>query len=243
MSEVATRTLVLAPMRSELRPVVRAISGRPQRLGDATVHVGAAGRAAVTAVLIGVGPGPARRSTERVLAAGRFDHVMVSGIAGGIGPGVAVGDLVIPAEVEDLTSGRRFTPTTVGDRRPSGALGTTAAELILGETELAELTARGIVALDMETAAVADVCEAHGVPWSVYRAVSDRPQDGLLDHNVFELLEADGSVNLARALRYVATNPRRVPGLSRLARDAMSAARRAARATVGACAALGGDGP
>lgn len=242
MNETPARVLVLAPMRSELRPVVQAISGRKGLLGSAPVHVGRAGGAVVTTAQIGVGPGPAGRSARRLLEAGSFDHVVVSGIAGGIGPGVAVGDLVVPTEVEDLTTGRRFTPAAVGGHRRAGALATTAAELILDEGRLAELVARGIVALDMETAAVAEACEERDVPWSVYRVVSDRPEDGLLDHDVFGLLEADGSVNLAKTVRYVATHPSRVGALARFGRDASAGARRAAAAAVATCADLAASG-
>jgi adenosylhomocysteine nucleosidase len=236
MSTVARRALVVAPMRSELRPLTRSLGARAVRLAGAWVHRGRAGGTSVTVALIGVGPGPAGRATRRLLEAERFDHVVLSGIAGGIGPGVAVGDLVVPAEVEDLTDGRRFTASPLGGWHPSGVVGTTAAELILDEGRLAELTARGVVALDMESAAVAEACEGRGVPWSVFRAVSDRPEDGLLDDDVFGLLEADGSVNAGRALRYVAARPARARPLARLVRDATRAARRAAEAALEACA-------
>ena len=237
MASGAPRALVLAPMRSELRPVVRAMSGRPGTLGGTPVYEGTAGATAITTAQIGVGPDAARRATQALLDAADFDHVVVSGIAGGIGPDVAVGELMTPAVVEDLATGRRFEPAPLGERGSTGTIGTTH-ELILDEGRLAGLVARGVVGLDMETSAVAEVCEARGTPWSVFRVVSDRPQDGLLDHGVFEMLEVDGTINVGRALRYVAARPTRVRHLARLARDSGGAARRAARAAVAACAAL-----
>ena len=176
MADAAPQVLALAPMRSELRPLVRALGAKPSRLGTLAVHVGRAGRAEVTAALIGVGPEAARTATERLLDAGGFDHVVVSGIAGGIGPGGSVGDPVAPEMVEDVASGRRFTPAPLGDRRPSGVLLTTA-ELIVDDDHIRSLVDRGVVALDMETSAVAEVCEARGRPWSVFRVVSDRPEE------------------------------------------------------------------
>lgn len=233
----APRVVAMAPMRSELRPVVRAMGGRPDRLGGFEVFVGTAGNASVTATMIGVGPEEARRSAERLLDAASFDHVVVTGIAGGIGPGVAVGDLVTPEEVEDLGTGKRYTPRPLGRHRPGGTVATTH-ELIVDDERIAELVRRGIVALDMETSAVAAVCEERSVPWSVFRVVSDRPEDGLLDHGVFELLEADGTVHPGRTIKYVVTRPSRVRHLARLARDAGGAARKAALATLSACASL-----
>lgn len=231
------RALVLAPMRSELRPVVRALSARPGTLGTTPVHVGSSGPTAVTVAMIGVGPDAARRSTERLLDDGEFDHAVVCGIAGGIAPDIEVGDLMTPAAVEDLSSGRRYEPVPLGGYGQRGTIGTTH-ELILDEGRLAELSARGVIGLDMETAAVAEVCTARGLPWSVFRVVSDRPQDGLLEHGIIELLESDGTVNVLRALRYVTARPTRIRGLTHLARDFGGAARRAARATVAACATL-----
>ncbi len=229
--------LVLAPMRSELRPVVKALRARPELLAGIPVHVGQAGGRRVTAALIGVGPPAARAATERLLDAGAFTHVVVSGIAGGIAPYLEVGALMVPQAVEDLATGERFEPAPVGDEEPVGVIGTTA-ELIVEDDRLRALVERGIMGLDMETAAVAGVCQARGVPWSAFRVVSDRPQDGLLEHGVFELLETDGSINLGRTARYLSRDPRRVKPLMRLARDSAGAARAAARAAVAACAAL-----
>ena len=44
---------------------------------------------------------------------------------------------------------------------------------------------RGFGAVDMEAAGVAEVCEAAGVDWSVYRGISDRPDEHIVDQAVF----------------------------------------------------------
>lgn len=230
--------LVLAPMRSELKPVVRQLGATRAEVPGATEAYRAdLHPASVTAALIGVGPAAARESTERLLGGGSYDHVVVSGIAGGIGPGVEVGALITPATVEDLSTGSRYQPVTPSGHVPSGTIATTA-DLITDDEAVAALVERGIVGLDMETSAVADVCQAIGVPWSVFRVVSDRPQDGLLEPGVFEILERDGSINLGRAARYILRNPVRIGALNRLGRDSSAAARRAAREAVAACASL-----
>ena len=233
----APRALVLCPMRSELRPVLRLISARPTTLGASSVHNGSAGSTDVTAAMIGVGPAAARQATERLLDAGSFDHVVVSGIAGGIGPDIEVGDLVTPAEVEDLATGRRFTPTVLGPHQAAGTIATTH-ELILDESRLGALVERGVIGLDMESSAVAEVCEARGLPCSVFRVVSDRPQDGLLEPGVMDMLQADGTINAGKAIKFLVTHPHRMAPLVRLGRDAGAATRRAARHAVAACATL-----
>lgn len=238
----AGTVLVAAPMRSELRPVVRALSARRAVVGGLDVHRGRAGGRQVVAALIGVGPEAARRATERLLdAMTRSDmavsHVVVSGIAGGIGPGISVGDTVVPDSVVDLRSGREFRAAPPPGATPAGRIAT-VDELILDEARLAALVDRRFVALDMETAAVAEVCEAHGCPWSAFRVISDRPQDGLLSDDVMDMLRPDGSVDAWAALRTIVARPRRLPALVRLGRDAGSAASKAARAAVEAAGAL-----
>lgn len=232
------RVAVLAPMRSELRPVVRALQANRRDVAGATLSYAARlGDTDVVAAIIGVGPHAAAEATTALLDGGHFDHVMVSGICGGIGPAVAVGDLITPAAVEDLTTGQRYEPAALSGHTPAGTIATTH-ELITDMDRVGELAARGVVALDMETSAVGSVCQGRSVPWSVFRVVSDRPQDGLLDDSVFELLERDGSVNVAKALALVVRHPGRFGQFLRLARDAAGATRRAARESAAACRSL-----
>ena len=67
--------------------------------------------------------------------------------------------------------------------------------------------AEAVVALDMETAAVAVVCEERNVPWSAFRAISDRPRDKLVDAAVWEMTGPDGSADPDALRRYLATDP------------------------------------
>jgi hypothetical protein len=72
------------------------------------------------------------------------------------------------------------------------------------------------------------------VPWTVIRVISDRPEDGLTEEPVMEMLRPDGSTDVAAALRLLAARPRRIPRFARLGRDASMAARRAAKTTLDA---------
>jgi hypothetical protein len=97
------------------------------------------------------------------------------------------------------------------------------------EGTLAGLVARGVVALDMETAAVARVCESRGVPWSVVRTISDRVADGLVGPELLELTGPEGGSNWPAVGRYVLARPSRLVGLMRLGLDSWRAASRAAK--------------
>ena len=165
------------------------------------------------------------------------DHVMVVGIAGGIDDRLAIGDVIRPGIVIDGASGAEYRPHPLGeqpDAPDQGALHT-SDEFIVDPERVAALRARGVIAMDMETAAVAAVCEEHGCPWSVVRSISDRSSDGMADEAVFELAHPDGSPNLGAVARFVARHPGRVPQLVRLGRDANVATNAAAGAAAEAC--------
>ena len=74
-----------------------------------------------------------------------------------------------------------------------------------------------MLALDMETAAVAKVCGERGVAWSVVRAISDRAGDGTVDAEIFGLSHADGSRTCRPSPATSSGIPARLPRLLRLA--------------------------
>jgi hypothetical protein len=92
-----------------------------------------------------------------------------------------------------------------------------------------------VVSLDMETAAIADVCEQRGIPWSVFRVISDRATDGSIDQEVFRLSNQDGTANGAAVARYFLRHPGRIPQMAQLARAAKLATEAAADAAIRAC--------
>ena len=88
----------------------------------------------------------------------------------------------------------------------------------------------GFGAVDMEAAGVAEACERAGVDWSVYRGISDRPDENIVDQAVFALSKPDGSADLVAVGRYLARDPRRAKTLAHLNRCMEMAANVAAAA-------------
>jgi nucleoside phosphorylase len=198
---------------------------------------GALGRLEVLAMVTGIGTRAAGRAARQLLAAAAVDHVLVVGIAGGIGPGVAVGDLVVPERVVDLATGAEYRPAPLGPALPRGTLVT--SDGLFGDPGLAaRLAEQGVVAVDMETAAVAAVCAERRCPWSVFRAISDRADDGSTDPALLGLAGPDGRGDLAAVARFVLSRPWRIPQLVRLGRGMQRATRAAASAALDALAAL-----
>jgi adenosylhomocysteine nucleosidase len=231
------RVALLAPMPLELRPLVRML--RLARAGPAgeRFQTGRIGRVQVVATSTGIGTRAAARAAAHVLDSGGVDRIVVVGIAGGIGPRVEVGSLVVPERVLDLASGRSHRPAGLGEAAPRGTL-VTSDHLLVDPEEIAGLERRGALAIDMETAAVARVCEERGCPWSVFRAISDRAGDPAIDPTVLGLAGSEGDARPAALARFLLTRPWRLPLLARLARDSRIAARRAAAAAASALAQL-----
>jgi adenosylhomocysteine nucleosidase len=248
MAEEGTvrHVVVLAPMPLEMEAIVaafglRAMTGDPG--GDAA---GQMGRSRVTATHIGMGPPATRAALTRLLdedASGGepVDHVMIAGICGGLDPDVPVGTLINPEEVIDHQSGRTYRHSPPGDAPKSGRLVTTE-EATLDLDRSRRFFDQGCVAVDMETSAVAEVCEARGRPWSAYRCIGDRIFDGLLDDRVLAMTNPDGSGNPDELRRLLAEDPALAGRLEKLAKDATGAARLAAEAAVRGCLALDGAG-
>jgi adenosylhomocysteine nucleosidase len=222
---------VVAPMPSELRPFAKAVGLTP-RADDPRVREGSIDGTKVIATLSGMGTKGAAEAAARLIDAGA-QHVVVMGIAGGLVPETPIGEMITPEVVLDRDAGGEYKPLPLGGSVAKGRL-STSTTFTSDPTHIATLIADGVIAVDMETAAVGRVCEQRGVPWSVFRSISDKPSDGMVDESLFALANDDGSPNIGASLRYVATHPWKVPMLVRVARDAGVATRAAANAVIAA---------
>jgi len=144
----------------------------------------------------GVGPKAAQRAAQALLEEYAPQVVILTGVSGGVAPHVDIGDLVLAESIYDCISGqvtaryrtdadllalaRQTAAETllrpVSGRRPKvveGGVATTNRPA--GRRAWGEALARehGIIAVEMEGAAIARVCSARGVPLLVVRSVYD----------------------------------------------------------------------
>jgi|GEM_PF-421124 len=245
-------------MARELRPLVRELGlkkssgdlrGR-RRGGDLwTGRPGQQGSQSVPAAVATVGVGPRRAGDATAALVDRLapSWVVVTGIAGAIDARLQIGDVVEPDVVVDARSGKRYLPhgaRSLRDRgesgRESGAPGDltapppTAPALVTveglgGADSLPAELAAGAGVVDMETAAIAEVCETRGIPWNVIRAVSDRP--GTLTTAITGLVDPHGRVRAGALVRLVITEPRQAIALARLGTDTRRAIAASTRTT------------
>jgi adenosylhomocysteine nucleosidase len=224
-------------MPMEARPLVRKLGLRKTQVNGVPVHAGTMSGRDVVAIVTGMGTKLATEGTERLLDAVPVDRVVVVGITGAVENATPIGTLVLPEVVVQSATGTEHRPAPLGAGQPHGKMWT--GDVLLTDPEvLADLRAKGVVSLDMETAAIAESCERRGIPWSVFRVISDRASDGSVDDEVFKMSNQDGTPNPGAVLRYFLRHPSRLPGMVRLAKGAKLATEAAADAAIRACGSL-----
>ena len=196
----------LAPMPAELRPLRRALRLEATDDHHGPVLTGALQGRPVVAALTGMGTERAARRATEVLDRYEIDQLVVIGVAGAIGAGLRPGDVVVPEVVADLDAEEEFRPSEHRHPTVAGTLAT-SDDFITDPDRLGELRARGVTAIDMETAAVARVCEERGCRWAVFRGISDDAFDPSVDEAVLALSRPDGTPDLGAVARYVARRP------------------------------------
>lgn len=214
-------------MPMEVAPLVRRLKLRRDTVQGVEVRTGEVRDRPVVAIVTGMGPELARQGVSALLDAVPVAQVVVVGITGATDNDTPIGSVIRPAVVIDGATGTEYVPDSPGE----GKMWTTNG-LTTDLAEVARLRAEGVVALDMETAAVAAVCQEHATPWSVVRVISDRASDGSIDDEVFQMSNQDGSPNWKAVVRFFLRHPGRIPAMARLARNAQMATDRAARLAI-----------
>jgi adenosylhomocysteine nucleosidase len=191
-------------------------------------------------VLAGSGMGKVNAALVTTLLADRFGcrTVVFSGVAGGLDPRLAIGDIVVGDFVIQHDAGvlenervRTYQPGYAPVINPTDRLGyavdpellervkqrlarvSVAGQIVYGtvlsgdqylncdttrERLLSELGGR---AIEMEGGAVAQACEAFGIPWLVIRALSDLAGgNALFDFTAFVDQAAESSATILRRL-------------------------------------------
>lgn len=194
------RTGIIAPMPVEAAPLVPAAALASKRQGPGfPVYEWASPEGRVSLACSGIGPRKGARAARYLLEEVGVDRLVVCGLAGGLVPTCRIGTLVLPQEVcaysADLAGGfvaqGALDRAAVGPAYPVDARLWRAALETSGSAPLTGLlvTVGGLVtsppildwfqkelgasAVDMESAAVGEVCAQAGVPFLVVRALSD----------------------------------------------------------------------
>ncbi len=225
-----TRIAFVFAMPIELEPFARALALTETLVHGFPLHEGTLDGRPVVAIVTGMGTELATAGTRKLLDAVPVRWVLVVGITGALENDTPIGTLVNPEIVVNSETGREFVPSPLAEGTPAGKMWTT--NVITPARDLGALLAQGVVSLDMETAAIAELCEAKGIPWSVFRVISDRASDGTVNDEVFRLSNQDGTPNMAAIEQYMKDNPERLPMLAEMAKNANLATNTAVEAAI-----------
>lgn len=202
------RTAIVSAMHEELAGVLalmpderkQSVAGRDFWLGHLHGHD-------VVAVLSRIGKVAAATTATVLVERFATTRIVFTGVAGGIGPGVEVGDVVVARDFlqHDLDASPIFpkyeVPLYATDRFAADPAltdllvdATRAAlpqarlhqGLVLSgdrfinttaEAQMFQLDLPGALAVEMEGAAIAQVCRDFGIPFAAVRTISDRADD------------------------------------------------------------------
>jgi adenosylhomocysteine nucleosidase len=183
-------------------------------------------------------PAQARAEAARLIAEGAAGLVSF-GLAGGLAPAAATGDLIL-ADAVALPGGGRVAADVAWRRRLMEAMATAGSRpheaAVAGSDRLlatpaakqALFEASGALAVDMESHAVAAAAQGAGRRFVVVRAIAD-PHDQALPRAARVALGPGGEIRLLMVARALAQRPGDLPTLLRLggqSRRALAALRR-----------------
>jgi hopanoid-associated phosphorylase len=152
------------------------------------------------------------------IAANRPSGLLSIGLAGGLAPDLAVGQIVIGTAVGPLTANTDWAAQLIAGNpgTASGPIAGVAAPAASVAEKAALHAATGAIAVDMESHIVAEVAAAHGLPFAILRVIGDSAAD-TLPAAARVPLRPDGGVAMPAVLAAVVRRPWEIPALIRLA--------------------------
>jgi adenosylhomocysteine nucleosidase len=166
---------------------------------------------------------PAAEAAARALVAAQVSALMTFGLAGALDPALAAGTVVLPGELISR-DGARFVTCKAWRERVAASLGfavstgtllTSARPIETPAEKAAAFRDTGAAAVDMESAAVAEVAAAHGLPFIAVRVIVDTARDALPPAVV--AASRAGRVEIGRLIAGLVAAPREIAALIRLA--------------------------
>jgi adenosylhomocysteine nucleosidase len=177
---------------------------------------------------IASGGDPVRLEAVLDRLVGSASGIISIGIAGGLAPGLPVGQWVVADAVlvdgESLSTDPAWT-SRLAARLPEAARGVLLGvnAMVADATQKASLhSATGAVAVDMESHIVASVAQKHAIPMAAIRVITD-PAGRALPKSALAAMRPDGSTDLAAMMHHLFKNPWELPTILRTALDARAA--------------------
>jgi adenosylhomocysteine nucleosidase len=236
-----------APLRARLRNATNLYGGLRGARGDL-------GGKPATIVVSGVGLRRARESAARAFDTLRgVDHAILTGVAGALHADLQIGDVVIgdrlilrheqefaSAQILEIAAERVERLAAVlraaGIHHRRGTMLTSRRAIAIASDKQRAHLALGAIAVDMESAVIADEAAARGLPFVVLRTIMDTAAQNL---EGAMLADEHGRVRPLQAVRTLLGNPRLIGASLRLMRNLRVASASMAAAVEAAAASPG----
>lgn len=239
LTRTDSRPLLVLALPEESRPLLKALASAGWRQ-VASRRRGPAGTEAeldgLRVLTTGMGERNARTSVAESLMAGVPPWVITGGIAGGLHPDLATGDARFDADPEfPMTDVLQRMGVAAGRCTMVGRIAVTPAD----KSRLRAETGADLV--DMESAAIRELCRGQGIPSATLRTVSDTAHEALpLDFG--QLTDADQRLVWWKLAQAILRAPGCIPGLMRLQRNVTLASGRLANVLTAVAASARGPG-
>lgn len=176
-------------------------------------------------ICCGLGRGAARKAAEEAVANGAT-ALLSFGISAGLDPRLLPGHVVAASYIHD--GKKTLLSDAAWTERLSEELGRLCRvtrdpiahvhEVLMTPAEKAKvLTQTGASVADMESYAVAEAADAHGLPFTTVRVVADTAHD-TLPPVVLSSTTAEGGIDVLKSVLGAITHPGQIPGLIQLGR-------------------------
>jgi adenosylhomocysteine nucleosidase len=177
-------------------------------------------------VVVAGGGDRARLEQELDRAAGGASAVLSMGLCGALEAGLQPGDWVVATRIvsaasSDFATDPEWTATLAGTLPHARAGVMLGSDLIIADAaaKRAAFAATGALAVDMESHMAAAVAARRGLPFAAARVVSDAA-DRSLPKAAQAGMAPDGSMDIGAVLQALAADPRQLPALIRVGREA-----------------------
>jgi len=238
---------VLCAIRQEISPLVACMNvSKKFSIDEIPFYQGDLNGQSLMLVQGGIGRDNAIRATSCLLESTSVDLLISAGIAGGIRQGLNVGDLVVAEHVgytrqvdfdveklqlesdfvckEEIIQLARQCSSVIESKLHLGNLLTVDKVISKASTKRRIGEQNSFLAVEMESAAVAEVACERGVEFAAIRSISDDIDDDLhLDYD--NMISDEGKVKVGNIALSVLKNPQKLALLSRLNKQTRSAAK------------------
>jgi len=238
---------VLCAIRQEISPLVACMNiSKKFNIDEIPFYQGNLNGRPLTIVQGGIGRENAMKAASSLLESTRVDLLISAGVAGGIRHGLNVGDLVVAENVgyskqsdfdgeelqlesdfvckEEIVQLARQYSDDPESKIHFGNLLTVDKVISQASTKRRIGEQNSFLAVEMESAAVAEVAYENGVEFAAIRSISDDIDDDLqLDYD--NMISDEGKVKVTSIALSILKNPQKLALLSRLNKQTKTAAK------------------